>query len=308
MRWTWWAHGLIFSLWLHLMRLRAKPVCHHLPQRSCCVFISFSSSLIIPTLPWNRHCTTRKKLSLPTRVTGALKSAKRSSTAPWCGLAEISFFWASAKRWTKPNQPCIAGQAGKIQGQHSGQGEASVSGDQVPVRASQNTLLGLAQEHPLVAGDVFTVELVDAAQTNMQWHVCPCGMSQGHQTGPMGQNGCNWTANSTPGSPCERSRIHLRFGEGYAAPPLAIQTMPIDPDSSTWSMPNSVLCNLMDLSPVLICKAINMWPALAKSAICLHVMADQRKQDVQSSWLLAWLGVQTKNRSHAWQPLDLHSN
>lgn len=49
---------------------------------------------------------------------------------------------------------------------HSGQGRTPVSCDQMPARASQDTLQGLGQEQKSIAGDVCAEQFVDGAHAN----------------------------------------------------------------------------------------------------------------------------------------------
>ena len=92
----------------------------------------------------------------------------------------------------------------------------------MPVRASQDTLPGLGQEHKSVAGDVCAVELVDGAQTNFARAAdmsAPAVRAKAQKRRPGSLKNEKSAPNSTLVSPYEHSRINSRIGGGFADHP-----------------------------------------------------------------------------------------
>ena len=126
---------------------------------------------------------------------------------------------ASAKRWTRPTPatPWLIGL--KSSRPRTRQGGASVSGDQVSVRSSQNALPGSGQEHQPTAGDVCAVELVDGAQANdsrVGGMSAPKMWASALKQALLGQKSGKLAKKWLPVSPYEHSNTNSRFSGGCA--------------------------------------------------------------------------------------------
>jgi hypothetical protein len=112
------------------------------------------------------------------------------------------------------------------QGQHPGQGGASVSGDQAPVRFHEGALPGLGQENGAVGHAVCAEQFVDGQEANSSGDAgmsAPAVRANARDRAEKAQSeeqivphsGVDWVANSS----CEFVHVSSRYGGAYADHP-----------------------------------------------------------------------------------------
>ena len=116
--------------------------------------------------------------------------------------------------------------AGHHQGQHPGQGGASVSGDQAPVRFYEGALPGLGQEHGAAGHTVCAEQFVDGQEANssgaagMSAPAVRANARQQPEKGELeGQTVQKSDVDAAGNSSCEFVGVNSRCGNAYADHP-----------------------------------------------------------------------------------------